>query len=75
MLSCRVGALTCWAVGIPLALGLGLGLDFGAPGVYAASALAQLAAFLWTTRLFGRKKWLEYGLRKRHTAPKARRHS
>ena len=75
VLSCRVGALTCWAVGIPLALGLGLGLDFGAPGVYAASALAQFAAFLWTTRLFGRKKWLEYGLRKRHTAPKARRHS
>ena len=67
-LSCRVGAVTCWLVGIPLALGLGIGLNFGAYGIYAASAMGQLAAFLWTLRLFHGKKWLEYGLRKRHTS-------
>lgn len=68
ILSCRVGAVTCWIVGIPLALGLGLWLDLGAGGVYAAGAAGQAAAFLWTVRIFQGKKWLEYGLRKRQTA-------
>lgn len=67
-LSCRVGAVTCWVVGIPLSLCLGIGLGYGASGVYAASTMGQTFAFLWTIRLFRRKKWLEYGLRKRHTA-------
>lgn len=68
ILSCRVGAITGWAISIPLALLLGLGLGMGAFGVYAAGFAGQAAAFLWTVRLFRGKKWLEYGLRKRHTA-------
>lgn len=68
VLSCRVGAVTCWVVGIPLALTLGIGLNMGAFGVYAAGFAGQMAAFLWTLKLFRGKKWLEYGLRKRHTA-------
>lgn len=68
ILSCRVGAATCWIVGIPLSLTLGLGLHLGAGGVYAAGAATQTAAFLWTLRIFHGKKWLEYGLRKRQTA-------
>ena len=67
-LSCRVGAVTCWLVGIPLALLLGIGLNMGAAGVFAAGAAAQMAAFLWTLRIFHGKKWLEYGMRKRQTA-------
>ena len=43
------------------------GEDF-AFGVYAAGFAGQMAAFLWTLKLFRGKKWLEYGLRKRHTA-------
>ena len=68
ILSCRIGAVTCWVVGIPLSLTLGPGLHFGAAGVYAAGTMAQIVAFLWTLRIFREKKWLEYGLRKRHTA-------
>lgn len=68
VLSCRVGAITCWIVGIPLSLALGLWLELGAAGVYAAGAAGQIAAFLWTLRIFHGKKWLEYGLRKRQTA-------
>ena len=68
ILSCRVGAVTCWVVGIPLALLLGPVLNMGAAGVYAAGLAGQVAALLWTIRLFRGKKWLEYGLRKRHTA-------
>ena len=68
VLSCRVGAVTCWIVGIPLSLALGVVLGMGATGVYAAGAAAQMAAFFWTLRIFHEKKWLEYGLRKRHTA-------
>ena len=68
MLSCRVGAVTCWLVGIPLALLLGIALNLGAPGVFAAGAIGQTAAFLWTLRIFHGKKWLEYGMRKRQTA-------
>lgn len=68
VLSCRVGAVTCWIVGIPLSLLLGLGLNLGATGVYAAGAAGQTAAFLWTLCIFHEKKWLEYGLRKRHTS-------
>ena len=68
LLSCRVGAVTCWLVGIPLSLCLGILLGLGAPGIFAAGAAGQTAAFLWTLRLFHEKKWLEYGLRKRQTA-------
>ena len=68
VLSCRVGAITCWIVGIPLSLALGLWLELGAAGVYAAGTAGQIAAFLWTLRIFHGKKWLEYGLRKRQTA-------
>lgn len=67
MLSCRVGAVTCWAVGIPLALFLGIALGMGALGIYAAGFAGQIAAFFWTLKLFRGKKWLEYSLRKRHT--------
>ncbi len=67
LLSCRVGAVTCWIVGIPLAFGLGSGLGWEATGVYAAALARDLAAFLWSVHLFYRKKWLEYGLRTRHT--------
>lgn len=66
LLSCRVGAITCWLVGIPLALGLGIALGWGAVGIYVAGAVRDLAAFFWTVHLFSRKKWLEYGLRTRH---------
>ncbi|WP_295638640.1 MATE family efflux transporter [uncultured Mailhella sp.] len=68
MLSCRVGAVTCWVAGIPLALLLGIAMNMGAPGVFAAGAAGQTAAFLWTLRIFHGKKWLEYGMRKRQTA-------
>lgn len=67
-LSCRINAVTCWFIGIPLSLLLGLTLNMGTAGVYAAGATGQLGAFLWTLRLFHGKKWLEYGLRKRQTA-------
>ncbi len=67
LLSCRVGVLTCWIVGIPLALGLGVALGWGAIGVYAAAMARDICAFLWIVYLFRQKNWLEYGLRKRHT--------
>lgn len=68
ILSCRVNAVTCWLIGIPLSLLLGMTLNLGAVGVYAAGTAAQLGAFLWTLRIFHGKKWLEYGLRKRQNA-------
>ncbi len=68
ILSCRIGAVTCWVVDIPLSLMLGPGIHFGAAGVYAAGTMGQIAAFLCMLRIFREKKWLEYGLRKRHTA-------
>ena len=68
LLSCRVGAVTCWLVGIPLALLLGIGLNMGTTGIFAAGAAGQISAFLWTLRIFHGKKWLEYGMRKRQTA-------
>lgn len=67
ILSCRIGAVTCWLVNIPLAWGLGVLLNWGAEGVYAASLASQLAAFIWAATLFKSKKWLEYGLVKRQT--------
>lgn len=60
--------MTCWVVDIPLSLMLGPGIHFGAAGVYAAGTMGQIAAFLCMLRIFREKKWLEYGLRKRHTA-------
>lgn len=68
ILSCRIGAVTCWLVNIPLAWALGLALDWGAEGVYAAMLASQSAAFCWAAVLFKSKKWLEYGLVKRQTA-------
>ena len=67
ILSCRVGAATCWLVGIPLSLALGLWMNLGASGIYASGAVTQTVAFLWTWHIFHEKKWLEYGLRKRQT--------
>ncbi|MBQ9105817.1 MAG: MATE family efflux transporter, partial [Mailhella sp.] len=68
ILSCRIGAVICWLVNIPLAWGLGIALGWGAEGVYAASLASQAAAFLWAAALFKSKKWLEHGLIKRQTA-------
>ncbi len=68
ILSCRIGVITCWAVHIPLAWLLGIGLGGGPVGIYGAGFLAQCAAFAWTMLLFRKKKWLEYGLIKRQTA-------
>lgn len=68
VISCRVGVVTCWLVGIPLSLLLGPVLGMGAAGIYAAGLAVQFASFLWTMHLFRQKKWLEYGLRKRQTA-------
>lgn len=62
-LTCLIGCVTTWALGIPL--GYGLAALFDAPGVYAAGLFAQFAGFIWLTALFRSKKWLEYGLRKR----------
>ena len=46
ILSCRIGAVTCWVVDIPLSLMLGPGIHFGAAGVYAAGTMGQISVFL-----------------------------
>jgi MATE family multidrug resistance protein len=67
-ISCRISAITGWILGIPCAWLLGIICGWGAFGIYAAGLLVKFGEFFWTILLFRRKKWLEYGLRKRHTA-------
>ena len=65
ILSCRIGAVTCWLVNIPLAWVLGIAIGWGAVGVYIAALVSQISAFCWAATIFKKKKWLEYGLIKR----------
>ena len=60
-----IGCTTQWLLGIPL--GYLLSRFYAASGVYAGGFMAHLAGFIWMILLFRSKKWLEYGLRKRHT--------
>ena len=64
-LSCRIGAVTSWAVGIPLAWLTGIWLGWGPGGIYASGFAAQAAGAAWTLLLFQRKKWIAFGMRRR----------
>ncbi len=64
VLSCRIGAVTCWIVGIPLAWMTGIELGWGAMGVYAAGMMAQVSGAIWSLQVYKQKKWLEFGMKK-----------
>ncbi|MBR5998265.1 MAG: MATE family efflux transporter [Deltaproteobacteria bacterium] len=64
-LSCRIGAVTCWIIAIPLAWTGGILLGWGALGIYAAGLAAQVSGAVWSALAFRQKKWLEFGMKGR----------
>ncbi len=65
VLPCKINAFTSWVVNIPLSWLLAISLGFGAMGIYSTMLTVRLVTFALILQIFYKRKWLEYGLRKK----------
>ena len=65
VLPCKINAFTSWVVNIPLSWLLAITLGFGAMGIYSTMLIVRIITFALILQIFYKRKWLEYGLRKR----------
>ncbi len=65
VLPCKINAFTSWVVNIPLSWLLAITFGFGAIGIYSTMLIVRLITFVLILQIFYKRKWLEYGLRKK----------